>query len=104
MKCWSGVDAGGLPKEVKGTAWLDFNGDGQNKALLTIEGAETDDYSSTMQVNFSLEEDGVVYAYCNSYMEFYDLTGTVFTGRCDQEDFTVAFDGRQIYFYGVEPE
>lgn len=93
-----------LPMEVYRTTWLDFNGDGQSEALLTIMAAGEDDYEDTKQVIFSLEEDGVVYAYCNNYMAFYDLTGTVFTGRYDMEDFAVDFAGPQFYFYGVEKE
>lgn len=91
-----------LPMEVRETTWLDFNGDGQQEALLTLRGAEADDYDDTKQVIFSLEEDGIVYAYCNNYMDFYDLNGTVFTASYDMEDFAVDFEGHQFYCYGVD--
>lgn len=91
-----------LSMEIGETTWRDFNGDGQTDALVTIVGAEADDYGDIKQVIFSLEEDGVVYAYCYNYMSFYELAGTVFTGIADMHDFSVAFDGPQIYCYGVK--
>jgi len=91
-----------LPMEIRETTWRDFNGDGQTDVLLTIAAAEGDDNGDTKKVIFSLEEGGVVYAYCYNYMSFYELTGTVFTGIADMHDFSVAFDGPQIYCYGVE--
>ena len=91
-----------LPMEVRETVWLDFNGDGQREALLTLRGAEADDYDDTKQVIFAWDGADTVYAYCNNYMDFYDLVGTVFTGKYDMHDFAVDFDGPQFYCYGVE--
>ena len=91
-----------LPMEVREISWLDFNGDGQREALLTIAAAGADDYEDTKQVIFSWEDEAV-YAYCSNYMESYDLTGTVFTSRYDHRNrFAVDFDGPQFYAYGVE--
>lgn len=79
--------------------WLDFNGDGQSEALVTIGHAEGDPYGGTMQVVFSLEEDGVVYAYCMNYMSGYELEGIVFVSKYDQTETTIAFDLAQAYLY-----
>ena len=92
----------GLPMEVRETTWLDFNGDGQSEALLTLRGAEGDDYDDTKQVIFSWDGADTVYAYCSNYMDFYDLVGTVFAAKYDGSDFAVDFDGPQFYCYGVE--
>ena len=93
-----------FPLEIQETQWLDLNGDGQNEALVTVVAAAEDDYEDTKQVIFSYEEDGMVYAYCKNHMGFYDLAGTAFAGKYDMEDFTVAFDGAQIYVDGVKRE
>lgn len=79
--------------------WLDFNGDGQSEALVTIEHAKGDPYGGTMQVVFSLEEDGVVYAYCMNYMNGYEPAGTVFVSKYDRTETTIAFDLEQAYLY-----
>ncbi|MBR5470764.1 MAG: hypothetical protein IKU81_01440 [Oscillibacter sp.] len=92
------------PLEIAGTTWADYNSDGQTDAMLTLCHSERDPYGGTMQVIFSLEEDGVVYAYCLNYMDAYEIKDTVFVSRYGDASFRVDFDGPESYAYTVIKE
>lgn len=92
------------PLEIAETTWADYNGDGQTDAMLTLCHSEGDPYGGTMQVIFSLEEDGVVYAYCLNYMDAYEIKDTVFVSRYGDASFRVDFDGPESYAYTVIKE
>lgn len=92
------------PLEIAGTTWADYNGDGQTDAMLTLCHAEGDPYGGTMQVIFSLEEDGVVYAYCLNYMDAYEIKDAVFVSRYGDASFRLDFDGPESYAYTVIKE
>lgn len=40
-----------------------------------------------------------VYACCMNYMDAYEMEGTVFVNKYDNEDTALAFDGYQAYTY-----
>lgn len=91
------------PLEAADPVWMDFNNDGQSEALVTIEHAEGDPYGGTMQVIFTLEEDGVVYAYCLNYMDSYEiLDGGIFVHWTDKNAFRISFNRYQCYQYETE--
>lgn len=92
------------PLEITGTTWSDYNGDGQTDAMLTLCHGEGDPYGGTMQVIFSLEEDGVVYAYCLNYMDAYEIKDTMFVSQYGDASFRIDFDGPESYAYTVIKE
>lgn len=92
------------PLEIAETTWADYNGDGQTDAMLMLCHSEGDPYGGTMQVIFSLEEDGVVYAYCLNYMDAYEIKDTVFVSQYGDASFRIDFDGSESYAYTVIQE